>query len=154
ADETAQIFRALEEPLASQSFEYLELDAQEELLKVISEDEAKRLLDGMSADDRTALLEDLPVATTSRLLALLSPAERAVATSLLQHEKESIGRLMTPEFIAVQNSWTVKRVLDHIRAHGRNTESLDVLYVVDAHGCLIGETRILEILLAPLHATV
>lgn len=154
ADETAQIFRALDDPLASQTFEYLALDIQEELLKVISEEEAKRLLDGMSADDRTALLEDLPLATTDRLLALLSPGERAVAASLLKHERQSIGRLMTPDFIAVQNGWTVKRVLDHIRAHGRDSESLDVLYVIDAHGRLVGLTRILDILLAPLHASV
>jgi magnesium transporter len=154
ADETAQIFRALEPALASRVFEYLDLDAQEALLGVLPRDDAARLLDGMAPDDRTALLEDLPGDEADRVLDLLSPGERAVARSLLAYGKGSVGRLMTPDYLAVRRGWTVKRVLDHVREHGRESETINVIYLVDAGDRLVGETRIRDVLLAPLHAHV
>jgi magnesium transporter len=153
-DEEVQVLRALAGPLAAQTFEYLDLATQERLLEALTEDEAARLLEGMAPDDRTALLEELPGERAERLLALLSPRERAVARALLQYAPDSIGRLMTPDFITVKKTWTFKRVLDHVRTHGRDSETLNVLYVVDDHETLIDDLRIREVLLAPLHSSV
>jgi magnesium transporter len=61
---------------------------------------------------------------------------------------------MTPDFIAVRDEWTVQQVLDHVRQHGRDSETLNVLYVVDETGKLIDDVRIREFLLRPLEATV
>jgi magnesium transporter len=41
-------------------------------------------------------------------------------------------------------------VLDHVRAHGRDSETLDVLYVIDERGVLIDDIRLREVLLAPM----
>jgi magnesium transporter len=105
------------------------------------------VLDEMSADDRTALLEELPGEVTRRLLDLLSPEERAVARSLLGYPEDSIGRLMTPDYLHVREGWTVQQVLDHIRRYGRDSETLNVLYVVDEAGKLIDDLRMRELLL-------
>jgi magnesium transporter len=45
-------------------------------------------------------------------------------------------------------------VLDHVRAHGRDSETLNVIYVVNGDNRLIDDLRIREILLAPPHAVV
>jgi magnesium transporter len=153
-DDQAQILRVLGEPLASEAFEYLDLTAQRRLLKRVPEDEAARLLDGMAPDDRTALLEELPGEEADRLLALLSPLQRGVAQTLLRYGRNSVGRLMTPDFLAVRKHWTIRHVLDHVRAHGRDSETINVLYVVDDHNILIDDLRIRDILLAPLHVLV
>jgi magnesium transporter len=153
-DERVPLFRALRPELGSETFEYLDLSAQLRLLRALSEEEAARLLNGMAADDRTALLEELPDPAANRLLALLSPEERQVAETLLQYGADSIGRLMTTEFIAVRTPWTIKHVLDHVRTHGKDSETLNVVYVVDAADRLIDDIRIREVLLAPLHANV
>jgi magnesium transporter len=153
-DDQAQVLRVLAGPLGSETFEYLDLTVQRRLLKSVPEHEAARLLDGMAPDDRTALLEELPGEEADRLLALLSPRQRGVAQRLLQYGRDSVGRLMTPDFIAVRKHWTVKHVLDHVRAHGRDSETLDVLYVVDDDNTLIDDLRIRDVLLAPLHGNV
>ena len=57
---------------------------------------------------------------------------------------------MTPDFVAVRDQWTVKEVLDHVREHGRDSETLNFLYVVDERGKLIDDLRIREFLLRPL----
>jgi magnesium transporter len=120
----------------------------------LPEEETGVLLEAMAADDRTALLVELPADLASRLLARLSPAQRAVAESLLQYNPDSVGRLMTPEYIAVRREWTIKHVLDHVRSHGKDSETLNVIYVVDDDHRLIDDLRIRNVLLAPLHLLV
>jgi len=149
-----EIFKALSGSLSSEVFEYLDLSTQEKVLESLSEDEAAAFLEEMSPDDRTALFEELPAEVAERLIDRLSPEQRLVARALLQYGESSVGRLMTPDFVAVRREWTVKRVLDHIRAHGKDRETLNVIYVVNEDHKLIDDIRIREILLAPLHANV
>ncbi len=144
------VFRLLPRELAADVFEYLELEAQEQLLKAMAERDVARLLNDMSPDDRTELLEELPASVTRQLLAMLTPDERAVAISLLGYPEGSIGRLMTPDYVRVREEWTIERALDHIRRHGQDSETLSVIYVVDERGVLIDDVRIREFLLAPL----
>jgi magnesium transporter len=82
------------------------------------------------------------------LIQLLSPEERTIATQLLGYPEESIGRLMTPEFVAVKPHFTIEKALDHIRKYGRDSETLNVIYVVDDKGELIDDVRIRDIILA------
>jgi magnesium transporter len=152
--ERVQVFHALREERAARTFEYLDLASQQQLLTALPEGEAAQILDRMAPDDRTALLTELPREWVERILALLSPRERSIAQALLQHGAGSIGRLMTPDFVAVRKEWTIKRVLDHVRTFGKDSETLNHLYVVDDEGKLIDDIRIREVLLAPLHAHV
>lgn len=147
-------FRILPRTAAASVFEYLNLDAQEQLLKAMAQEEVKAILNDMSPDDRTMLLEELPASVTKQMLALLTPNERAVAVSLLGYPEGSIGRLMTPDYVRVRQTWTVQRVLDHVRKHGRDSETLSMIYVVDAQGVLVDDIRIREILLADLRRPV
>ena len=48
----------------------------------------------------------------------------------------------------------MRHVLDHVRSHGRDKETLNVIYIVDDKNKLIDDLRIREILLSPLHAHV
>src|SRR4029078_7346476 len=97
------------------------------------------ILDEIAPDDRTARLEELPSAAARQLIRLLTPEERRIATALLGYPEDSVGRLMTPDFIAVREDWTVQQVLDYIREHGQDTETLNVIYVVDDQGKLIDD---------------
>jgi magnesium transporter len=54
----------------------------------------------------------------------------------------------------VQEDWTVQQVLDYVREHGQDSETLNVIYVVDERGKLIDDIRIREFLLKPLAHTV
>jgi magnesium transporter len=153
-DEQALLFRVLPRKTAATVFEYLPRDEQEELLKSLGHEEVAAILNDMADDDRTTLLEELPGAATKQLLTLLSPEERASAVKLLGYPERSVGRLMTPHYIAVRPDWTVQQVLDHVRAHGQDSETLNMVYVVDAGGVLIDDIRMRSFLLAPLDARV
>jgi magnesium transporter len=141
------VFRLLPRKDAAATFEYLSLEEQEALLKAMAQEDVAALLNEMAPDDRTMFLEELPAAATRQLLALLTPEERAVASTLLGYPEGSIGRLMTPAYIAVREDWTVQQVLDYVREHGQDSETLNVIYVVDEQGRLIDDIRIRELLL-------
>jgi magnesium transporter len=153
-DERIRIFHLLGAERAAEAFGYLDLSDQREVLDSMSPAEAAPILNAMAPDDRTALLSDLPSAQTRGLIELLDPSERAVARALLEYPENSVGRLMTPDYVVVHKEWTLRHVLDHVRAHGRDSETLNVIYVVDNDGRLVDDLRIREILLAPLHARV
>src|SRR5437763_13342501 len=85
---------------------------------------------------------------------MLTSEERKVARSLLGYPEGSVGRLMTPDFVAIREDWTDKEVLDYVREHGRDSETLNVIYVVDERGKLIDDLRIRAFLLTPLSTKV
>jgi magnesium transporter len=150
ADEDVIVFRLLPHDLATETFEYLSAEKQQELIEALAheQDRLVHLLNELAPDDRTALLEELPGPMVQRLLVLLTPEQRKVAVTLLGYPEDSIGRLMTPEYIAVQPDWTVQQTLDYIRRHGKDSETLNVIYVVDKSMHFVDDLRIREILLA------
>jgi magnesium transporter len=149
-DDEALLFRCLPRDLASATFEYLPLYKQRGLLKALAHEEVADILNRMADDDRTSLLEELPAAATKQLLALLSDEEREAAVKLLGYPEGSVGRLMTPHYIAVHPSWTVEHVLEHVREHGKDSETLTMVYVVDDRGVLIDDIRMRVFLLSPI----
>ena len=150
----AAIFKSIDREQSVKTFELLELSLQEELLSLLPARQMQLILNDMSPDNRTALLEELPAELLTKSLKLLTQKERTVALSLLGYPENSIGRLMTPDYIAVRKEWTVKYVLDYIREFGENSETLNIIYIVDDKGKLIDDIKVREILLAELDTKV
>ncbi|MCP3982220.1 MAG: magnesium transporter [bacterium] len=144
----AVAFRVMNRDLASETFEYLEPESQEGLIKGLAREQVATILNDMAPDDRTEMLEELPAAATKQVLSLLSVDERAIARKLLGYPEESIGRLMTPDYMAIRSNWTVQQSLDHIRQHGEDRETLNVINIVDDRGLLIDDLRVRQLLLA------
>ena len=144
------LFRLLPRKLAKETFEYLPQDRQKDIVTGLAAnvDKITNLLNDLEPDDRTAFFEELPGEVSQRLVQLLSDEEREITTRLLGYPKDSIGRLMTPEYVAVKSYFTVQQALDHIRKFGRDSETLDVIYIVDERWKLIDDIRIKELILA------
>ena len=153
-DDQVVAFRILPRRLAASVFEYLSPDEQRALVKAMGQEDVAALLNHVSPDDRTLFLSELPATVTRQLLALLTPEERSEAVNLLGYAPGTVGRLMTPHYIAVREQWTVGQVLDYVREHGQDSETLNVVYVVDEGGVLIDDIRIREFLVVPLEKRV
>ena len=78
----------------------------------------------------------------------LEPAERKITLELLGYPENSVGRLMTPDYVYVYEYNTVAEVLNIIRRWGTNSETIDVIYVINAAGELIDDIRIRDFILA------
>ena len=153
-NEQAILFRLLPKDVATETFEYLDLDSQQNLLTALTKKHVTHILNSMSADDRTALLEELPGTVVQELLKLLSFKEFKIAKTLLAYGEGSVGRLMSPDYLSVKKDWNIDQVLDHIRTYGHESETLNVIYVVDDNGKLKGELLARTLLLSTPEKTV
>jgi magnesium transporter len=153
-DDEAVLLRILPNDVAALVFEHLPVDDQEKMLHALGTEKVAQILNDIAPDDRTALLEELPSAATQKLLALLLPEERKIATDLLGYPKGSIGRRMTPHYVAIQQNWTVAEVLSHLRTEEHKRDSISQLYVVDSKGHLVDYVRLRNLVVAPLQMSV
>jgi len=144
----AVCFRVLQRDDAAAAFSYLEPHDQERLIAQLSTDEAAKLVDAMPPDDRARLVDELPEGVAQRLIATLSPESRRTLQAVLGYPPRTVGRLATPDFVAIRPGWTVAQSLDHIRRNGRDAETINVIYVVDEQGRLIDDLRLRALLLA------
>lgn len=147
-DLESQIIGNLSTHRASRTFKILDVPTQKRIIQELPPFTTAELLNDLSADDRTSFLEELPSEVVKELIKTLDPEERKITLSLLGYPEGSVGRLMTPDYIAVQKDWTVREVIDHIREVGKDSETIDVIYVVDDKGIFIDDVRIREIILA------
>ncbi|WP_316822768.1 magnesium transporter [Pedobacter gandavensis] len=129
-------------------FRILDFPTQERIIKKLPGNKLAELINLLPPDDRTSLFSELSGEAVKKLIILLPAKDRVEALSLLGYEEDSVGRLMTPDYVAVKKDWTVARVLEHIRRYGKNSETIDVIYVIDRDGTLLDDIRIREILLA------
>jgi magnesium transporter len=150
------LFRLLPREQAKETFQHLPHDKQERMIEGLAKNirTITSLLNDLDPDDRTAFLEELPGKITQRLMQLLSAEERKIATQLLGYPEDSIGRLMTPEYVAVKPQYSIEQALGHIRKFGRDSETLNVIYVVDDDWKLVDDIRIKEIILASPEQTI
>jgi magnesium transporter len=147
-DQEINIFMHLSMHRATSLFKILEHPTQKRIIKNLPPSKSAELLNEMEADDRTAFFEDLPNEVVRELVKTLKPEERKITLSLLGYPENSVGRLMTPDYIYVHEYNTVGEVLDIIRSVGKNTETIDVIYVINKHGELLDDLRIREFILA------
>ncbi|MGH2647699.1 MAG: magnesium transporter [Ginsengibacter sp.] len=143
------IFQHLSMHRAVSLFKILEHSNQKRIIKNLPPAKSAELLNEMQPDDRTDFLEDLPNEVVRELVKTLTPEERKITLSLLGYPENSVGRLMTPDYVYVHENNTVAEVLDIIRQVGKDTEMIDVIYIINNHGELLDDIRIREFLLAP-----
>lgn len=142
------LFRLLPRTIAAQVFAYLPSEEQEHLLQSLTTENTRVLLSELAPDDRTELFGELPAQVTQQLLSLLPPKELKEARQLLGYPEESVGRLMTPEYVAIRPEWTIGKALEHLRKHGKDAETVNLVYVVDDKGKLIDDIRLRKLILA------
>ncbi|HZW65046.1 MAG TPA: CBS domain-containing protein, partial [Hanamia sp.] len=147
-DREIDIFMSLSMHRATGVFKILDHPTQKRIIKNLPPTKSAELLNKMEPDDRTSFFEDLPNEVVRELVKTLVPEERKITLSLLGYPENSVGRLMTPDYVYVYEYNTVAEVLDIIRSVGKNTETIDVIYVIDKHGELLDDLRIREFILA------
>ncbi|MBK7406284.1 MAG: magnesium transporter [Phycisphaerales bacterium] len=148
ATEAAIVFRLLHREEGAEAFAHLEPERQEELIEHLGDERALRVLEEMPPDDRVALLDELPAEAAARLITKLSPENRRVTQQILNYPDETVGRLMTPDYVRVRPEWKVSQAIDHIRQHGMDAETINWVFVIGDRLKLLDELPIRRLLLA------
>jgi magnesium transporter len=147
-DYDSRIIAAMSVHRAASVFKILDLGEQKNVIKTLPPTVTASLLNELPPDDRTDFLEELPSNAVRELIKLLDNEERKITLSLLGYPENSVGRLMTPDYVYVYETNTVQQVLDTVRRVGKNSETIDVIYVINEKGELLDDIRIREFILA------
>lgn len=142
------IFRLLKKSKAADVFTYLSSTKGVELLETFSRQQLSDVMNNLEPDERVSLMEELPGDLTQRVLNSMDPENIAQVRRLLGYPPESVGRLMTTNYVRIKKDWTVNRSFEHIRKHGRDAETVNVIYVVDEDEKLIDDLRLNQLILA------
>ena len=134
---------------AASVFKILDLSVQKRVIHDLPPNTTASLLNDLPADDRTDFLEELPSNVVRELIKLLDPEERKITLSLLGYPENSIGRLMTPDYVYVYPWNTIEEVFSTIRKYGKDSETINVIYVINDKGELLDDIRIRDFILNP-----
>lgn len=147
-DYSAQIVANMAIHRASSVFKILDVSTQKDIILELPSFKTAELLNDLPADDRTDFLEELPKEVIRDLIKLLDPEERKITLSMLGYPEDSVGRLMTPDYVYIYEHNSVEEVFATIRRFAKNSETIDVIYVINEKGELVDDIRIRDVILA------
>jgi len=142
------VVRFLPRHCAADAFSELPPAIQDEILTDLTNTEIRSLLSDLDPDDRAALMDEMPAYMTRKLLNLLSPQDLKLTRELLGYPENSVGRIMTPNIVYIKERWTVRQAVEHIRTFGRDSETVNVVYVTDSAGRLIDDITLSKLVMA------
>lgn len=144
----AVAFRLLEKDTGIEVFEELAPFDQQRLLESLRDEPFQHLVEGMDPDDRARMLHEAPAKVVKRVLAGLSPSERAMTATLLGYPKGSVGRVMTPEVLAVPAHATAAEALGVVQRKGQQAENVYTLAAVDQGRHVLGVVELGALVIA------
>ena len=147
--DTVKVFRLLPKDRAADVFALLDIDNQQVIIDSLTDKEAAHIIDEMAADDAADLIDELPSNVVKRILSNTTPETRKDINHLLKFPDDSAGSIMTVEFLDIKSNITIKEAIEKIRQKGKDKETLDFCYVLDAQRKLLGTLSLKEIILSP-----
>lgn len=142
------VFRLLKKSKAADVFTYLSSGKGLELLEVFSRRQLSDVMNNLEPDERVALMEELPGHLTQKVFTSMDSDNLAQVRRLLGYPPESVGRLMTTNYVKIRSDWSVGKSFEHIRKYGRTAETVNVIYVVNDQEQLIDDLRLNQLILA------
>ncbi|MGB3653724.1 MAG: magnesium transporter [Rivularia sp. (in: cyanobacteria)] len=139
-------FRLLNKNRAIDVFEYLQTEVQEQLINSLHDVQVAQILEEMSPDERAELFDELPALVVKRLLQSLSPQQRQVTATILGYPEGTAGRVMTTEYVRLQEGLTVREVLNKICSYDEDKETIYYAYVTDNNRKLVSVVSLRQLL--------
>lgn len=144
-----KVFRLFKKDTAAEIFAELDPSAQETIITSITDSEISKLVDELFIDDTVDMLEELPASVVTRVLRAASPQTRNEINKFLKYPANSVGSVMTSEFISVFSDMTVSEAIDRVRSTGRDKETIYVIYVTDKRRTLQGFIELRDMIFSP-----
>ena len=128
-------------------FPYLDFLLQKKLLRALTKERAGYLLNKMSSDDRLELINSYKGLERSHVLELLEEKHKKATQDMLGYPKESVARLVNTEFATISRDMTIAQANEHLRNNHEDSETANVIYVVDDAGKLIDDIPVRRLVL-------
>jgi len=136
--DAVRVFRLLSKDKAADVFAHLDPDIQQNIIEAIADREIGGVINELFLDDAVDFIEEMPANVVKRVLANVTPGRRDLINSFLQYPEDSVGSIMTIEYVDLKSYMTVADAFTRIRRTGTNKETIYTCYVTDSARRLLG----------------
>jgi len=138
-DAALQAYNSLPTTIQVKVFPYLNIPLQKTIAETITTSRAIFILNELSSDDRVAFYSSLKGVERSNLLKLLNEKNKDAVHDILGYPENSVARLINTEFATITSQFTIGEASEHLRKNHKDTETANVIYVIDKEGKLIDD---------------
>ncbi len=138
-DTALQAFGSLPTTTQTKVFPYLDTLLQKRIIKKLTKTKAAFILNELSSDDRIAFYSLLKGVERSTYLELLNEKNKNSVHDILGYPENSVARLINTEFATISTQLTIAEASEHLRKNHQDTETANVIYVIDDEGKLIDD---------------
>lgn len=153
-EQRPMVFGSLQMEKAMEVFSYLRSEDQAGLISALDPETVINLIRNLEIDDRVSLLDELPEKQAIEIINHLSPEERKSIDVLLSHAEGTVGRMMNPNYLAINGSIKVQEALEAVRRSPLNANELAIIFIVDEQGFYRGFFRTVRLLRCDHHEPV
>ena len=140
-------FRFLPKETAAEVFIEMDSDKQEELINGFNDSRLRDIISELYLDDAADLVEEMPARVVSRILKNTDKETRDAINEILLYPKNSVGSMMTTEYVRLKKTMTVSEAFATLRRDAVDKETVYTCYVTE-HRKLIGTVTVKTLLLA------
>lgn len=151
-EQTIQAFRLLPKDMAANVFAYIVPEKQQIIVEALTDNEVGKIIEGLFMDDAVDFIEEMPANVVSRVLGSITSEKRTTINHLLQYPDDSVGSIMTTEYLALREDFTIIEAFEKIRQ--MRLRGLHTCYVVRRDKILVGIISLKALLLAKEHQRV
>lgn len=132
-------------------FSYLYIEERKELCNTLSKKALEPILANVSNDDLADYLEDVPKALRTKIMSYLPGKRRTLIDKLAKYSDDTVGSIMTTEYLSVISGTYIKDVFARIKQIGARLETVRTIFVVDTYNKLLGTMRLEDMMFVEEH---
>ena len=134
---------------AAEAVSEMETEGAVVLLTTLNRDDVPRLLQELPSDDAALLVAEMPEELRDELLETMKAEHSTVVGELLGFADETAGRIMTPDYFALDEDLTISEAITALQRRSEEFEMAFYIYVVDSRNHLLGVVSLRQLLLNP-----
>ncbi len=142
------IFRILPKEVAADTFSHLNSESQKHIIELSSDNEIQYIINELFIDDAVDFIEEMPANVAKKIISNTTEETRNLINQFLKYPENSVGTLMTIEYVDLKKEMTVKQALEHIKKIGIDKETINTCYVLENNRIMVGTVSIRKLILA------
>jgi magnesium transporter len=146
--ERISILENLDEDVAAETLAEAEAETQLQIIENLDAETASEIIEEMDPDEAADLLQDMDQEKAKAILEHMDLDDSSDVRKLLEHREDTAGGLMTTEYAAIFEDFTVADAFSHLRLVAADIEIIYYMYVIDSDEKLKGVVSIRDLLSA------
>ncbi len=104
---------------------------QEQVIDSLDEEQIVHIVNELDSDDAVELLEHMDEDEQKEVIAQLDPELKQQVKSSLAYPEDSAGRIMSREFVAIPDDWTVKEAKNYLLKEQELPDEFYTIFLTD-----------------------